>query len=112
VGDTPVRRFLKSYEADADQLEGKAHMLRGRPDTAVLLLRQAHALYGEIYDDRISLTLADAKVALADCLITLGSIDEARKLAAQAAAIHATHREVGEQYRKPLRALRTRLARA
>jgi serine/threonine-protein kinase len=111
VGNTPLRPYLKSYEADADQLEGKAQMLSGRPDTALPLLQQAHALYGEIYDDRVSLTLADAKVALADCLMTLGRIDDARELATRAAAIQAAHREVGEQYRKPLRAVRTRLAR-
>jgi hypothetical protein len=75
------------------------------------LLQRAHALYGEVYDARLSLGLAEAKVALAECLLALGRIDHARELAGQAAAIQAVHREVGEQYRRPLRALQTKLAR-
>ena len=40
----------------------------------------------------------------------LGRRVEARALLAEAKAIHATHRDLGEQFRKPLRELEARLA--
>ena len=112
VAGNRLQQYLKTYEGDADQLEGKANMLLGRPEMSLPLLQQAHSLYSEVYDARTSLALADAKVALADCLLKLGRITDARRLAAEAAAIHAVHRQIGEQYRQPLRALQTLLGAA
>jgi tetratricopeptide (TPR) repeat protein len=106
------RSFLKSYEADADYLEGKAYGMQGRADVALPLLRQAHAQYVELFDERLSLNLADSKVALANALLALGQPGEARRLAGEAAAIHAAHRQVGAQYMQPMRALKARLERS
>jgi len=109
---SPLRPFLKSYEADADYLAGGAHAMKGRPDVALPFLRRAHELYAEIFDERLSLKLADSKVALANALLSLGQLTEARRLASETAAIHAAHRQLGDQYTQPLRALEARLARA
>ncbi len=56
-----------------------------------------------------SLLLAEAQVALADCKLRLGDVAAARALLAKAKAIHAANRELGQQFRKPLRDLEQRL---
>jgi serine/threonine-protein kinase len=108
---SPLRPFLKSYEADADYLAGAALLMQDRPAGALPLLRHAHELYAEIFDQRLSLKLADSKIALADTLLRLGQRAEARRFAGEAAAIHAVHPQLGDQYKKPLRAVQVRLAR-
>jgi serine/threonine-protein kinase len=106
-----LRPFLKSYEGDASYLAGAAYAMQNRRADALPLLRRAHELYAAIFDERLSLKLADAKVALADTLLSLGQPGEARRLAAEAAAIHGAHPQLGDQYKKPLQALEARLAR-
>jgi thioredoxin-like negative regulator of GroEL len=108
VEGSHLRPYLKAYEADADLLEGRAHLAEGKPAAALPLLQRSHQLHSELYDER-SLLTADAKVALAQCFLALGKRDEARALAQQATAIQATHREVGEQLRAPLRTLQQSL---
>jgi serine/threonine-protein kinase len=63
-----------------------------------------------VYDRDLSPALADSQIALAKCLLDLGHRDQARALLAQAKAIHSTYKDLGEQFRKPLRALEARLA--
>ena len=106
-----LRPFLKSYEADADYLAGAALAMQDHPAGALPLLRHAHELYAEIFDQRLSLKLADSKIALAETLLRLGQRAEARRLAGEAAAIHAVHPQLGDQYKKPLQALKVKLAR-
>lgn len=104
-----LRPYLKSYEADADQLEGRAKLGSGEVQAALPLLDRSHQLYRDVYDDRLSLTVADAKISLAECLLKVGRVDGARALAREAAAIQASHREIAEHYRAPLRALQAKL---
>jgi serine/threonine-protein kinase len=60
------------------------------------------------FDDAASLWLAEAQVALADCLAASGARDEARALLDEARRIHAQHREIGAHLTGPLeRALRS-----
>ena len=108
VEGSHLQSYLRTYEADATLLEGRAHLAEGDAAAALPLLQQSHQLYGDLYDER-SLLTADAKVALAQCLLALGKRDEARTLAQQAAAIQGTHRDVGEHLRAPLRALQQAL---
>jgi hypothetical protein len=53
--------------------------------------------------------LAEAQVALADARLRAGDAAGARALLAQAQRIHAANRELGEQFRKPLRELELKL---
>jgi len=103
-----LRTYLQVYEAAADLLEGKAKLIEGQPAAALPLLQNAQRLHEALYDEH-SLLTADVKVALAECLIRLSRRTEARTLLDQAVAIHASHREIGEHLRAPLRAALARL---
>jgi serine/threonine-protein kinase len=54
--------------------------------------------------------LAEAQIALADCLRRIGDIPASRALLTTAQAIHAANRELGPQYRRPLAELTARLS--
>ena len=56
--------------------------------------------------------LADARVALAECRLDLGDADGARVLYQRAGDALRTHAELGEHFRRPLRALGLRLGAA
>jgi tetratricopeptide (TPR) repeat protein len=56
--------------------------------------------------------LAEAQIALADCKLALGDTGAARALLARAKGIHAANRELGEQFRAPLRDVERRMAEA
>lgn len=103
-----LRTYLKSYEAAADLLEGKAKLIERQDAAALPLLQNALSLHQELYDGH-SLLTADVEVALAECLMSLGRRAEASTLIDQAVAIHATHHEIGEHLRAPLRAARARI---
>jgi serine/threonine-protein kinase len=105
----PSHAYFKNYEAQAVLAEGKGLLLLHRPADAVHLVQRAVALSSELYDRERSPVVADAKIAMANCLADLGERTQAAALLAQAKAIHATHRELGEQYRRPLRELEARL---
>jgi hypothetical protein len=83
--------------------------LRARPAIAEPYLRQAVALGAKVFDERSSPDLADAEIALAECLLDLKKINEARALAIAARSIHAQHKKLGDQYRGPLRTLEANL---
>jgi eukaryotic-like serine/threonine-protein kinase len=110
VTASALRPYLKTYEADAALVEGKARVALADQGAALGLLERAHALYSEVYDGRSSLVVADSKVALGRCLLALGRAEEARALARDAAAIQAAHERVGNHYRRPLRELRAKLS--
>ena len=94
----------------ASLLEGKAKRLGGRTGDVLPLLARAVELSAELFDHEQSPKLADAQIALAECLLDLGQRDQAKALLAQANAIHASHKELGEHYRKPMRDLQARFA--
>ncbi|MDE3165464.1 MAG: hypothetical protein KGN36_06645, partial [Acidobacteriota bacterium] len=102
--------YLKRWEARAALVEGKAHLVARRPAAALPPLQLATRLGTDVFDPARSPLLADSQIALAKCLAALGSPDEARPLLLQAKAIHSTHPDLGEQYRRPLRELEALLA--
>ena len=101
--------YFKRWDAQATLAEGKGMLLTGRSDEALPLLQRALQLGSDVYDPDRSPNLADSQIALASCLLNLGRKDRARELPAQARAIHATHKDLGEQFRKPLRELEARI---
>lgn len=68
--------------------EGKGLLLLHRSADALPLLQRAVALSSELYDRERSPAVADAQIALADCLMALGKRIQIRALLAQAKAIH------------------------
>jgi tetratricopeptide (TPR) repeat protein len=97
--------YFKRWEAEAALQEGKALLLSRRPLEALPLLQRALRLGLDVYDPDRSPRLAGAEIALAQDLVALDRRAEALPMLARAKAIHATHRDLGEQYRKPLREL-------
>jgi hypothetical protein len=97
--------YFKRWEAEAARQEGKALLLSHRPREALPLLQRALQLGLDVYDPHRSPSLAAAEIALAHDLVMLDHRSEALPLLARAKAIHAAHRDLGEQYRKPLREL-------
>jgi serine/threonine-protein kinase len=106
------RMYLESYELRSLLVEGQALVLHGEAHDALPLLQRAVLLAARVYDPGTSPRLADADIALAHCYVILGDLPAARKLLAQATAIHATHPRLGEHYRKRLRQLAALLDRA
>ncbi len=102
--------YFKRWEAQAALLEGKGLLLKQRTPDALPLLKRAVQLGSDVYDHDRSPALADSQVALAKCLLALGRPDQARDLLAEAKAIHSTHKDLGEQFKKPLRELEALLA--
>ncbi len=100
-----LRTYFKRWEAQAALVEGKGLLLMQRAPEALPQLRRAVQLGSEVYDPACSPVLADSQIALATALLTMGRGEEARALLAQAKAIHTTHKDLGEQFRKPLREL-------
>jgi serine/threonine-protein kinase len=90
-------------------VEGEALIRRKHAAEALPLLQGANQLSSNIFDPRRSPFLAGAKVALANCLLDLGRTGQARIEAREARRIQATHPELGEHYRRPLRELEARL---
>jgi len=108
VERSPSRVYFKKFEAQAALAEGKALILMRRAPEAMPLLDRAAELSSDLYDPARSPKLADSQIALASCLLGLGRGEQARTLLAGAKAIQATHPELGEQFKKPLRELSQR----
>ena len=100
-----LSNYFKLWEARAALLEGKGLLLRRRISDALPLLQKSVALGKDVYDPEQSPAFADSQIALARCLFLLGRRDQAEPLLAHAKAIHATHKELGDQFREPLREL-------
>jgi hypothetical protein len=109
IVESGLAPYFKRWEAQAELLEGQGLLLTGHPADALPLLERSVQLGSEVYDPQRSLQLAASQIALASCLVDLGRGDQAPALAAQARAIHATYKDLGDQYRKPLRQLEVRL---
>jgi serine/threonine protein kinase/tetratricopeptide (TPR) repeat protein len=87
---------------------GRALHAAGRSKEALSHLERALVLRQTQY--AFSPKLAEAEVVLADCKLSLGDAEASRGLLAKAKTIHAANHELGDQYRRPLRELSTRLA--
>jgi eukaryotic-like serine/threonine-protein kinase len=109
IAGSPVRDYFQPLEADAALRLGEAQQRAGDAKLARTNLERAVALRAANDDVTQSPWLAEAQIALADCLIELGQRESARTLIGKAAAIEATHRELGEQFRAPLRRVAARL---
>lgn len=109
VISSPQRQYLKIYEARAALDAGEALQLLGQHAKAVDLLRRSARLHTELYEGPANPLVANALVALADALIDLNGIDEARTLEARARAMQAANPQLGPQYTRPLAALQARL---
>jgi tetratricopeptide (TPR) repeat protein len=110
VANSPSRRYLTSWEMQASLLAGKAALDSGHADRALPLLTRALELAGDLFDREASPRYADAQITLAECLLELGRPGEAKTLYTKASAIHASHTELADFYRKPLLHLKDRLA--
>jgi serine/threonine-protein kinase len=110
IKESGLLAYLKRWMARAALEEGKGLLLMRHASEALPPLQRAVQLGAEVYDRDLSPALADSQIALAKCLLDLGHRDQARALLAQAKAIHSTYKDLGEQFRKPLRALEARLA--
>lgn len=98
---TPVRLWL---------IHSEALRVSGNPKSAGDFAQRALDASKQ-YDDSHAPSIAAAQIALANCYLDLGDKAKAQALAEEAHAIHATHKELGPQYREPLKQLETRLGR-
>jgi serine/threonine-protein kinase len=110
IANGTAPKYLELRELRALRLAGLASLALGSPQAAMPRLRRAVTLAERLFDGKRSIDLADIQIALAQCLLDLKQPREARTLASKARAIHTTHKELGDQYRRPLRALEARLA--
>ena len=106
---SPLRDRYQTREADAALRLGQARQRDGRAATARADLERAVQLRAANDDPRQSPWLAEAQIALADCLLDLGERRAARELVDKAAAIHALHLQLGEHFKAPLQRVRARL---
>jgi len=106
---SPLRERLPRLEADAALRLGEAQRRGGRAAAALPDLERAAALREASDDPRRSPWLAEARIALADCLADLGQRAAARAALASAAAIEASHAQLGKHLRAPLRRVEARL---
>jgi len=101
--------YFKRWASEAALIEGKSLLLENRAAGALPQLQRAVQLGSEVYDPELSPDLADAKIALALCLLDLGRSEQAHAVGSQAKAIHKANREWCEHYRRPLRQLEARI---
>ncbi len=109
IAESGAAPYFKRWDAQAALLQGKGLLLLKRASDALPLLERAVQLSAEVYDREHSLELADSQIALALCLLELGRPEASQPLLAQAKAIHAAHKEIGEPFNSPLRRLEARL---
>jgi serine/threonine protein kinase/tetratricopeptide (TPR) repeat protein len=107
---SPSRVYFRNYEARAALAEGKGKLSLHHPDDALPLLKQAVESSSDLYDREHSLELADAEIALAACLVNLKEQARPRALLAQAKAIGATHKQLGEPFLRSFRDLERRIS--
>jgi hypothetical protein len=103
------RPYLGNWEARAALAEGTALCRQGHAGDALALLGRANQLGTSLFDRRRSLFLGSVKIALGDCLLDLGRPGQARMAANEALSVQATHPELGEHYRRPMRDLQARI---
>jgi serine/threonine-protein kinase len=107
--DLPQRRQLRLLESEGRTALGRLLVERQRANDAREMLETSLNWRLEDLSPHSPL-VAESEVALAECLLALGEIDASRSLFLKAKTIDAFHKELGDQYRKPLRELGRRLA--
>ena len=105
---TGMQAYLGFYAMRADLIEGEAALQDHRPQAALPLLQSSLSIRDKLLDPS-SPKIAEAQIALARCHLAMGEFKQAQALATSATAIHSLHKELGEQYRQPLRELQTQL---
>ena len=108
ITGTGLSDFLPFYLIRADLVEGEAMLQQKLPLIALPLLQRALTTRQNVVDTN-SPGISEAQIALANCYLDLGDMKHARALADAARAIQASHKQLGEQYRHPLRNLDERL---
>jgi tetratricopeptide (TPR) repeat protein len=107
---SPLRDYLPGLEAEATLRLGQAQHRGGDAQAARVNLERAVALREATGDPTFSPWLAEAQIALADCLVSLGRREDAKGLLASASAIQARHQELGDHLRMGLPRVQSRLA--
>jgi len=100
---SPVRKYGIGEDAQLELAYGRALMEGGDYPKALPHLERSVALYDSVHIAD-SPWRADAEIARAVCLLHLDRAAEAGAALASAHAAHRAHRELGEQFRAPLRA--------
>ncbi|MEO7755369.1 MAG: tetratricopeptide repeat protein, partial [Dokdonella sp.] len=101
--------YLGFYAMRADLIEGEAALQDNHPQAALPLLQSSLRIREKLLDPS-SPKIAEAQIALARCHLAMGELKQAQTLATSATAIHSLHKELGEQYRQPLRELQAQLS--
>jgi serine/threonine-protein kinase len=101
VAGSPLRPYLKEWEAMASLAEGQGYLAVRQPDKALPLLSRASELFSSILDP-VSAVLADVQAALAECWLQSGDRAKAKALLDDAKRIAATHPHLGLQHLRPL----------
>lgn len=102
--------YLGLYLASAHLILGQEALRQGRPREARLWLERALDARAATLLPQ-SVQIAEAQIALAECLLELGRVEEAHRLAEQARAVHAAHGVLAEHHVEALRSLTSRLQR-
>lgn len=103
-----MRDYYQTLEADAALQLGRAQLRTGDLRSARINFGRSLSLRAA-NDQPNSPWIAEAQIALAECLIALGDETQARSLVKRAAAIHSSHTELGDHYKQPLINVRRRL---
>jgi serine/threonine-protein kinase len=104
-----LAKYMKSSLTRADFMEGVATLKEGRAEDALPLLQHAVETRLEILLPE-SPKIAEAQIALAECLATLGKPAEAKNQLAAAHAILAPQSELAPAYRLALQTAEARLS--
>lgn len=103
-----VEDYLGLQLAAADLVLGRAELGRGAPRAARPWLERALETRASILLPE-SVHIAEAQVALAECLLELGQVVEARALIERARSIHTMHESLAAHYVEELRSVTLRL---
>lgn len=112
IAASATRQYQTLWEARGALVAGRAYLLQHQPQQALPQLLRSVELSRQLYDPQRSPELSDAQIALANGYLALNQLNESRSLLSAAAAVQATHRELGPQYKEPLRKLREQIAAA
>jgi eukaryotic-like serine/threonine-protein kinase len=110
VTASTLRNYYPVLEANAALQLGEAQHASGDLQDSRVNLERAVGLREANGDIAQNPWLAQAQIALADCLIDLGDRAAAGALVKKAAAIQATHPELGEHFKAPLNRVAGRLS--
>jgi serine/threonine protein kinase len=111
VQGSALRDRFRALEAELQLRLGQARQRDGRAAAARAPLERALALRSANEAD-VSPRVAEARIALAECLLDLGERGTAQALLAQARSAHAAHAELGPHFVQPLQTAQARLGTA